>query len=49
MIATDKAAQTPMDISAERVLKIFERLENGEGAAFFQHVSERKCDAEYNN
>ena len=34
MIATDKAAQTPMDISAERVLKIFEGLENGDGGSF---------------
>jgi hypothetical protein len=49
MIATDKAAQTPMDISAERLLKTFEGLENGDGAAFVQHASERKCNAKYNN
>ena len=29
-----------MDISAERVRKIFEGLENGDGAAFFQHVAD---------
>ena len=40
MIAANKSAQTSMDISAERVRQIFEGLETGNGAAFFQHVAE---------
>jgi hypothetical protein len=40
MIATNKTAQKPMDISAERVREIFKGLENGDGAAFFQHVAD---------
>lgn len=40
MIAANKSAQTSMDISAERVRQIFEGLETGDGAAFFQHVAE---------
>jgi ketosteroid isomerase-like protein len=40
MIAANKSAQTSMDISAERVRKIFEGLETGDGSAFFQHVAE---------
>ena len=40
MIAANKSAERPMDISAERVRKIFEGLENGDGAAFFQHVAD---------
>ena len=40
MIASNKSAQTSMDISAERVRQIFEGLERGDGAAFFQHVAE---------
>ena len=40
MIAANKTAQTPMDISAERVREIFKGLENGDGAAFFQHVAD---------
>jgi uncharacterized protein len=40
MITANKSAQTSMDISAERVRSIFEGLERGDGAAFFQHVAE---------
>jgi uncharacterized protein len=40
MIAANKSAQTSMDVSAERVRQIFEGLERGDGAAFFQHVAE---------
>jgi uncharacterized protein len=40
MIAANKPAQTSMVISAERVRQIFEGLERGDGAAFFQHVAE---------
>jgi len=40
MIAANKSAQTSMGISAERVRTIFEGLERGDGAAFFQHVAE---------
>ena len=40
MITANKSAQTSMDISAELVRNIFEGLERGDGAAFFQHVAE---------
>ena len=40
MITANKSAERPMDISAERVRKIFEGLENGDGAAFFQNVAD---------
>ena len=40
MIAANKSAQTSMGISAELVRTIFEGLEKGDGAAFFQHVAE---------
>jgi len=40
MIGANKSAQTSMDISTERVRKMFEELERGDGAAFFQHVAE---------
>jgi uncharacterized protein len=40
MITTNKSTQTLMEISAELVRNIFEGLERGDGAAFFQHVAE---------
>jgi ketosteroid isomerase-like protein len=40
MIAASKSAQTSTVISAERVRQIFEGLESGDGAAFFQHVAD---------
>jgi len=40
MIAANKSARTPTDISAERVRGIFRGLETGDGAAFFEHVAE---------
>ena len=40
MIAANKSVQTPRAISAEQVRKIFQGLESGDGAAFFQHVAD---------
>jgi uncharacterized protein len=40
MIAEKKSPPTPMGVSVERVRKIFEGLERGDGAAFFQHVAD---------
>ncbi|HEX4165755.1 MAG TPA: nuclear transport factor 2 family protein [Bryobacteraceae bacterium] len=40
MIAENKSVSTPMEVSAELVRKIFEGLERGDGAAFFQHVAD---------
>jgi uncharacterized protein len=40
MPATNKSEQTPTDISAERVRKIFKGLETGDGGGFFQHVAD---------
>ena len=38
MVEADKSTRT--SISAEQVRKIFQGLESGDGAAFFQHVAE---------
>ena len=40
MNAANKSEQTSTDISDERVREIFQGLEKGDGAAFFQHVAE---------
>src|ERR1700739_868165 len=40
MIAEKKSLPTPMGVSVEHVRKIFEGLERGDGAAFFQHVAD---------
>lgn len=40
MIAASKSERMSIDISAERVRKIFEGLKRGDGAAFFQHAAE---------
>jgi ketosteroid isomerase-like protein len=40
MIAEKKSLPTPMGVSVERVRNIFEGLERGDGAAFFQHVAD---------
>lgn len=40
MIAANKSVQTATGISAERVREIFNGLETGDGAAFFQHVAD---------
>jgi hypothetical protein len=40
MIAENKSVPSPMEISAEHVRNIFEGLERGDGAAFFQHVAD---------
>src|SRR6201996_1651186 len=40
MIAENKSLPTPMGVSAERVRAIFEGLERGDGAAFFEHVAD---------
>ena len=40
MNGADKSAQTRPSILAEQVRKIFQGLESGDGAAFFQHVAE---------
>jgi len=40
MITENKSVPTSKAISAERVRSLFEGLERGDGAAFFQHVAE---------
>lgn len=40
MIVANKPAEAGISISAEQVRKIFQGLENGDGAAFFQHVAD---------
>jgi uncharacterized protein len=40
MITENKLVPTSKGISAERVRSLFEGLERGDGAAFFQHVAE---------
>jgi hypothetical protein len=39
MTAANKSVETVTDISAEQVRKIFQGLESGDGAAFFEHVA----------
>jgi len=40
MTAADESTPTRTPVSAEQVRKIFQGLENGDGAAFFQHVAD---------
>ena len=40
MITANKSVPTPMEISRKRVRELFKGLENGDGAAFFEHVAD---------